>query len=313
MPRRCVLAIVAAYAWASPALAGPRDACLAEGRKLADVRDYKRAASKLDACLADAPKDAVIESELSVALFMIKDYERAEHVARASIEHAADDAVKASSYFNLGRTLEEIGDVTGAIDAYKDSLKLRSNNAVAARLKPLEDKQKKTRADKPNDSKFMDYVRSWARDKQLVTQDWYLANLEDADAPATRVAILCPKDKSDTSYILIDRAAARWLITIPVDSRTVRRCDPAKAEPAFRQTALRYIEWVQGWRRGGVTIRLALRRGEPVVIWDSRISDARDNPDSVVKDFDALAKAGKDPHPKADGYEALYPLKVSRP
>jgi tetratricopeptide (TPR) repeat protein len=81
--------------------------------------------------------DARALSELGWAAFKAGDYDRALSANRDSVKAATEPRVKAASLYNLGRVAEACGDKPAAVGYYLQSIRLRPNDAVAARLKAL--------------------------------------------------------------------------------------------------------------------------------------------------------------------------------
>jgi tetratricopeptide (TPR) repeat protein len=66
------------------------------------------------------------------------DLDRAEQLTRQALLSVSDPAVKGAALYNLGRVLEDRNDKAGAIAAYRESLGVRRNATVRARLATLE-------------------------------------------------------------------------------------------------------------------------------------------------------------------------------
>lgn len=110
---------------------------LARGRKQTSDKQYVEAAASFRAALAAVPDDPRALSELSWALFLGKELAAAREAAEAGVKLGRNN-VKAASLYNLGRILEAQGAVPEAANAYRESLALRPNATVAARLGKLD-------------------------------------------------------------------------------------------------------------------------------------------------------------------------------
>jgi tetratricopeptide (TPR) repeat protein len=110
---------------------------LAKGRKLGNAGKWGEAVTEFEAALAALPNDGRALSELGWAAFNAGDYDKARKANAASVRSAIDPKVKAASLYNLGRVEEATGHKDEAAKLYQESLALRPNKAVAARLASL--------------------------------------------------------------------------------------------------------------------------------------------------------------------------------
>lgn len=152
MRRLAVLAVAVAVAAAAPeaAHAAPRKsslspadrkkykALLKTARQLQNKHDYARAITALEDCLKVAPDDATVLGELGFTLFEAKRLDEAEATTRKAIHIQAAPNVRGATLYNLGLIREARNDTPGAIAAYGESLKVRPNQTVRARLTALD-------------------------------------------------------------------------------------------------------------------------------------------------------------------------------
>ncbi|HUS64537.1 MAG TPA: tetratricopeptide repeat protein [Kofleriaceae bacterium] len=110
---------------------------LARGRAASKKGAHAAAVAAFDEALAAAPGDPRALSELGWAAFHAGDLARALRATQESIAGAQDPAVRAASLYNLGRIFEARRQPLRAADAYRDSLALRENATVRARLLTL--------------------------------------------------------------------------------------------------------------------------------------------------------------------------------
>jgi hypothetical protein len=113
-----------------------RDA-LVRGRAASTKGDHAAAVAAFDDALAAAPGDPRALSELGWAALRAGDLARALRATQESIAGAQDPTVRAASLYNLGRIFEARKQPLRAADAYRDSLALRENATVRARLLTL--------------------------------------------------------------------------------------------------------------------------------------------------------------------------------
>jgi len=106
-------------------------------RALAKQGDWAGAAKGFAGAVAAAPDDARLVAELGWAEFNAGDLASARVHTNAALEKITEAPRRGAVLYNLGRILEAEGQAGPAADAYLESLKLRPNKVVAARLKKL--------------------------------------------------------------------------------------------------------------------------------------------------------------------------------
>jgi hypothetical protein len=110
---------------------------LSAGRKAAKAAQWPEAISALEAALVAIPGDDRALGELSWAAFSAGDFVKARASGKASVLGSTDPKIKAASLYNLGRVEEADGKLPAAALLYKQSLALRDNKTVKARLDAL--------------------------------------------------------------------------------------------------------------------------------------------------------------------------------
>jgi tetratricopeptide (TPR) repeat protein len=110
---------------------------LSAGRKAAKAAKWPEAIAALEAALVAIPGDDRALGELSWAAFSAGDFARARTSGKASVLGSTDPKIKAASLYNLGRVEEADGKLPAAALLYKQSLALRDNKTVKARLDAL--------------------------------------------------------------------------------------------------------------------------------------------------------------------------------
>jgi tetratricopeptide (TPR) repeat protein len=110
---------------------------LREGRRLARRGDWAAAMKAFEAALVATPDDAVALSELGFAAFKAGKLDVAKRETRRAVDQAREPNVKAASLYNLGRIDEALNDAASARNDYQQSLALRPNDVVRARLAAL--------------------------------------------------------------------------------------------------------------------------------------------------------------------------------
>jgi len=149
LPRLAVLAFLSVLSLpvlvrAAP-VAAPTDAdvkryqaIMDEGAKAAKKGDHAGAVAAFDRALAIKPNDQAALTDQGWSAFQMHALDRAEAITRKAIAAGGDPRRTAAAQYNLGRILEERGNKAGAIAAYQESLKLRPNRVVSARLAGLD-------------------------------------------------------------------------------------------------------------------------------------------------------------------------------
>lgn len=121
---------------AAPVASSPKDA-LRRGRQLAKDGQWKEAAAAFRAATEASPDDALLLSELGWALLNAGDQRASAEASQHALEVVTEPRLKAQIFYNLGRALEAQDDRAGAKKRYEESLALRSNRTVEARLEAL--------------------------------------------------------------------------------------------------------------------------------------------------------------------------------
>jgi tetratricopeptide (TPR) repeat protein len=114
------------------------EAIMDEAAKAAKKGDHAGALTAYDRALAIRPNDQAALTDQGWSAFQLHALDRAEAITRRAIAAAGDPRRTAAAQYNLGRILEERGNKAGAVAAYQESLKLRPNRAVSARLASLD-------------------------------------------------------------------------------------------------------------------------------------------------------------------------------
>jgi hypothetical protein len=110
---------------------------LSAGRKAAKAAKWADAITAFEAALVAIPGDDRALGELSWAAFSAGDFAKARTSGKASVLGSTDPKIKAASLYNLGRVEEADGKLPAAALLYKQSLALRDNKTVKARLDAL--------------------------------------------------------------------------------------------------------------------------------------------------------------------------------
>jgi hypothetical protein len=110
---------------------------LSSGRKLARARKWGEAVIEFERALAAIPMDGRALSELGWAAFQAGDHTKARKANADAVKVTSDTRLKAASLYNLGRVAEAQRDAGAAVRSYLESLALRPNRAVVARLAAL--------------------------------------------------------------------------------------------------------------------------------------------------------------------------------
>ena len=106
-------------------------------RALAKRGDWAGAAKGFAEAVALAPDDARLVAELGWAEFNAGDLVNARVHTSAALEKITEAPRRGAVLYNFGRILEAQGEPGPAADAYRQSLALRPNKVVQARLKKL--------------------------------------------------------------------------------------------------------------------------------------------------------------------------------
>jgi hypothetical protein len=111
---------------------------LSAGRALAKDGRFGEASEELSRALSILPHDARALTDLGWTAFQSGDLARSFRASAEASRVATDPETKARALYNLGRAREARGERPEAEDLYRESLSLRSNDTVAARLVDLD-------------------------------------------------------------------------------------------------------------------------------------------------------------------------------
>jgi tetratricopeptide (TPR) repeat protein len=122
---------------ADPEVKGTYQDALAAGRAAGAAKRWALAVSAFERALASKPDDAVALDELSLALLRVGDPAAALTTGERAIAAATTPNARASAHYNAGRAAEALGDVDRAKAHFEQSIELRPNDTVRARLAKL--------------------------------------------------------------------------------------------------------------------------------------------------------------------------------
>ncbi|MDX2360467.1 MAG: tetratricopeptide repeat protein [Crocinitomicaceae bacterium] len=90
--------------------------------------DYIKALKYYESAQRKAPDDIDLSEEMGQSAYKAREFERAEKIYQQSGADQVDAVKKANNYHNLGNSRMKQQDYAGAIDAYKESLRLNPND-----------------------------------------------------------------------------------------------------------------------------------------------------------------------------------------
>jgi tetratricopeptide (TPR) repeat protein len=114
------------------------NAALTEGRTLQRKKDFRGSIVAFRKALTIWPDDPHALSELGWAALFAKDLDLAESSLQRALDCASESELRGSVLYNLGRVHEERDHKQLAIDSYVQSLRVRPNATVLARLRTLD-------------------------------------------------------------------------------------------------------------------------------------------------------------------------------
>lgn len=114
-----------------------RRALLAEGRRLEHGGDHAEAIARYERALAIAPGDATLLTELGWAQFHAGELDEAFASTEDALDRSETPREQAIALYNLGRIAEAAEHTGAALELYRRSLALRSNDTVRARIVAL--------------------------------------------------------------------------------------------------------------------------------------------------------------------------------
>ncbi len=148
-----------------------------EGNAKLGAGKYKEALEYYDQAAKELPEEAGVQYNRGVALHRLGKFDKArEALSRATA--ASDRALKGKGFYNLGNTLFELKKYKEAADAFKTSLRLRSDHVpskwnleLALRRIQEEEKKKKDQDKKNKDQKDNKKDKDKNKNKQQDKKD----------------------------------------------------------------------------------------------------------------------------------------------
>ena len=131
---------ISALLTSQPAWCSPTDAyssAMDQGKQDEHRGDFAAALKSYQAALSSRPNDPVALVEAGWAAFKANDFDAARKLTTQGIAAAKEPDKKAAALYNLGRIQEQAGQKSDAQDSYRQSLQLRPNKIVDARLRAL--------------------------------------------------------------------------------------------------------------------------------------------------------------------------------
>lgn len=110
---------------------------ISRGRGLAEKKDWKGAVVAFERAASEDPGNGVAYSELGFAALLTNDVKKSLEASERALTFIDEPKLRAQILYNLGRAKEMNGDLQGARQALEQSLALRKNDIVSARLSSL--------------------------------------------------------------------------------------------------------------------------------------------------------------------------------
>lgn len=143
----------------SPIVIGQDDSwrdSLSVARKAYEDKDYGKALKYYESAQKKAPSDIDLSDEMAQSAYKAREFERAEKIYQQSSTGKKDKTKRGDNYHNLGNSRMRQEDYSGAVDAYKESLRNNPNDNrtrynLSEAIRRLKDKQEKNQCQDPQD------------------------------------------------------------------------------------------------------------------------------------------------------------------
>lgn len=138
---------------------------LSVAREAYKKADYSKALKYYQSAQKKAPENVDLSDEMAQSAYKAREFEKAEKIYQQSSGSKKSNTHKADNYHNLGNSRMKKKDYQGAIDAYKESLRLNPNDDntrynLSEAIRQLKNEQKKQQnqnnQDKQNQDKNQD-------------------------------------------------------------------------------------------------------------------------------------------------------------
>ena len=110
-------------------------------------KDYTKAMKYYESAQKKAPESINLSDEIAQSAYKAREFEKAEKVYQQNSANKTSDIEKAENYHNLGNSKMKQKEYQGAIDSYKESLRLNPNDDntrynLSEAMRQLKDQQK---------------------------------------------------------------------------------------------------------------------------------------------------------------------------
>lgn len=131
--------------------------------------DYDKAIAYYESAQKKAPEGVDLSEEIGQSSYKAREFEKAERVYRQHAHQVKDKKKRADSFHNLGNSCMKKKDYSGAIEAYKESLKNDPYNNetrynLSEAIRKMKDQQKKE--DKQDQNKDQQQDQDQEQDQQ---------------------------------------------------------------------------------------------------------------------------------------------------
>lgn len=117
--------------------------------------DYTKALKYYESAQKKAPENIDLSDEMAQSAYKAREFEKAEKIYQQSSDSKKSNIQKADNYHNIGNSRMKKKDYQGAIDAYKESLRLNPNDDntrynLSEAIRQLKNEQKKDNQNNQN-------------------------------------------------------------------------------------------------------------------------------------------------------------------
>ncbi len=134
-------------------------------------KEYAEALKYYESAQKNAPENIDLSDEIAQSAYKAREFEKAQEIYRQNSENKKTNIEKADNYHNLGNAQMKKKDYQGAIDSYKEALRLNPNDKqtrynLSEAIRQLKNQQQQQNKDNQKDQNNQDQQNENQKDNQ---------------------------------------------------------------------------------------------------------------------------------------------------
>jgi len=144
-------------------------------------KDYTKAMRYYESAQKKAPENINLSDEIAQSAYKAREFEKAEKVYQQNSANKTSNSEKAENYHNLGNSKMKQKDYKGAIDSYKESLRLNPSDDstrynLSEAIRQLKDQQKNDQNNQQNQQNQQNQNENNSQNNEDQNSDGQLPN-----------------------------------------------------------------------------------------------------------------------------------------